>query len=54
MDCPLKKITADRYYVNCDQHKCAWWCAWANCCAMVAISAEISDRAHDMMHSMEE
>jgi len=54
MDCPLKLITTDRYYTECDKEECAWWCAWANCCAMVAISSEISDKAHDIIQSMKE
>ena len=49
--CPLWRL-AGRAPYECDQDKCAWWCDWAKCCAMVAIPAEISDRAHDIMQSV--
>ena len=43
--CPFK-FCINRYGVNvhCDEAKCAWWCDWANCCAMVAVPAEISEQ----------
>lgn len=41
------------YMRNCDKEKCAWWCEWANCCAMVAVPSEISDRAHDIMQTIQ-
>lgn len=48
--CPLKfAMPGDRY---CEEQECAWWCQWADCCAMVAIPAEISDRAHDIMQTI--
>lgn len=43
-DCPLDW--------QCEENDCAWWCEWAECCAMVAIPAEISDRAHDIVQTM--
>lgn len=43
-DCPLD--------YQCEEENCAWWCEWADCCAMVAIPAEISDRAHDIMQTI--
>ena len=53
MNCPFR-IIAGRFPYDCDKEECAWWCAWANCCAMVAIPAEISDRAHDIIQSVKE
>lgn len=54
--CPLKflkKVTLLENF-ECVKENCAWWCEWAKCCAMVAIPAEISNRAHDIMQKMEE
>ena len=52
MDCPLRMMIS-RYQYDCEESNRAWWCAWAKCCAMVAIPAEISDRAHEIMQKME-
>lgn len=51
MDCPLRMMIG-RYPYDCEESNCAWWCSWSKCCAMVAIPAEISDRAHDIMQSI--
>ena len=48
--CPLMSI---KYSKRCDEEECAWWCEWAKCCAMVAIPAELSDRMHDLVKTME-
>ena len=48
--CPLKFAMPGYRY--CEEQECAWWCQWADCCAMVAIPAEISDRAHDIMQTI--
>lgn len=48
--CPLMSI---KYRKSCDEEECAWWCEWAKCCAMVVIPAELSDRMHDLMKTME-
>lgn len=47
--CPLRHDGNSR----CLEEECAWWCEWAKCCAMVAIPAELSDRMHDLMKTME-
>lgn len=54
--CPLKFLKKDTLSekFECVEENCAWWCKWAKCCAMVAIPAKISDRAHDIMQKMEE
>lgn len=52
MICPLRYMF-DRCPMECQENDCAWWCEWAKCCAMVAIPAEISDRAHDIMQKIE-
>ena len=49
--CPFK-FAVNIYLRDCEKEKCAWWCDWANCCAMVALSSEISDRTHDIMQVM--
>lgn len=52
--CPLKFLKTASFMESfkCEEEKCAWWCQWADCCAMVAIPAEISDRAHDIMQTI--
>lgn len=50
--CPFK-FAAYQYLRDCEKEECAWWCDWANCCAMVAVPAEISDRAHDIMQTIQ-
>lgn len=52
--CPLKFTgqTGFAYDPYCKKEDCAWWCEWAERCAMVAISAEISNRAHDIVQTM--
>lgn len=54
--CPLKFLKKDTLSekFECVEENCAWWCEWAKCCAMIAIPAEISDRAHDIMKMMED
>lgn len=44
--CPLTQFNP------CLKNKCAWWCEWTKSCAMVAIPAEISDRASDIMKTI--
>lgn len=43
--CPLKFLKKDVFSekFNCEQEKCAWWCAWANSCSMAVIPSKISD-----------
>ena len=45
-NCPFKLALKTRYGTPayCDEAKCAWWCDWANCCAMVAVPAEMCER----------
>ena len=52
--CPLKflKTASPIESFRCEEEKCAWWCEWTKSCAMVAIPAEISDRAHDIMQTI--
>lgn len=54
--CPLKFNIAtfrdNPINWQCEEQNCAWWCEWSKCCAMVAILAEISDRAHDIMQTI--
>lgn len=54
--CPLKFLKKDTLSEKFEfvEKNCAWWCEWAKYCAMVAIHAEISNRAHDIMQKMEE
>lgn len=47
--CPLRANGT----FGCLEENCGWWCEWAKCCAMVAIPAELSDRMHDLMKTME-
>lgn len=49
--CPFK-FAASSYLRECEEKKCAWWCEWANCCVMVAVPAEISDRVNDIIQVM--
>ena len=51
--CPFKTINiTPQYDMSCVKNNCAWWCEWADCCAMVTIPAEISDRAHDIVQTI--
>ena len=43
--CPLRSVM-------CDKEKCAWWCKWLDCCAMVAIPAEIANKMEDIMNTL--
>lgn len=36
----------------CKEFKCGWWCSWSECCAMIAIPAEISDRISDLQQTI--
>ncbi len=44
--CPFKFCSAG--YEACVKSKCAWWCEWAKCCAMVGVAAELSDRLDEI------
>jgi hypothetical protein len=37
MKCPMTMNGRSCAY-DCEKDSCAWWCSWANCCAMVAIA----------------
>ena len=50
--CPMK-FNSSILIGECYREQCAWWCSWAECCAMVAIPAEISDRVHDIMQTIQ-
>ena len=54
--CPMKFLKKQIMFegFECEKEKCAWWCEWTKSCAMVAIPAEISDRAHDIMTTIGE
>lgn len=55
MICPLKFLKKSTLMegFECEEDECAWWCEWVKCCTMVAIPAEISDRAHDIIQMRE-
>lgn len=52
MLCPLMMSNARFDDCDCVHRECAWWCSWSKCCAMVAISAELSDRLYDITQSI--
>lgn len=43
MKCPMK-MNSGRCDFECEKDRCAWWCSWANCCAVVVISREAAKR----------
>lgn len=53
--CPMKFLKKETFMESfeCEQERCAWWCEWVNTCAITAIPAEISDRAHDIMNTIQ-
>lgn len=53
--CPLKflKTASPIESFKCEEQNCAWWCEWAKSCAMATIPAEISDRAHDIITTIQ-
>lgn len=53
--CPIKFLKKDYMLeaFECEQERCAWWCEWANSCAIAVIPAEISDRAHDLINTIQ-
>lgn len=53
--CPLKflKTASPMELFSCIEEECAWWCEWAKSCAMATIPAEISDRAHDIITTIQ-
>lgn len=44
--CPMKAGGPNSYTQNamCEKEQCAWWCAWCECCAMVAIPSMLERR----------
>ena len=38
MKCPMTMNGS--YGYQCEKDNCAWWCAWANCCAITALANE--------------
>lgn len=52
MNCPLRRIAGT--FSECEKDECAWWCKWANRCAMVTIAGEISDRMYELYNAIEE
>lgn len=54
--CPLLTITPQhvgKQTYFCMREECAWWCEWTDCCALVAIPAEISDRLSEIRQAGE-
>lgn len=45
--CPLCMVKGGRG-PYCDGKNCAWWCEFQKCCAVAAITAQISDSLHDL------
>ena len=45
--CPMKATGPNSYAQepNCEEEKCAWWCKWCECCALVAIPAHMEMEA---------
>ena len=41
MKCPMT-MNGNSFGYSCEKDNCAWWCSWANCCAITNIAAEIS------------
>ena len=44
--CPL--LTINGITAFCEKNKCAWWCEFDNCCAMVSIPAQLVDRLSEL------
>lgn len=51
--CPMSIGGPNIHSRDCMGSKCAWWCSWANCCAMVAIPAELSDRLSELVNKQQ-
>lgn len=53
-DCPLKfgSVNSLMEPWACKKEKCAWWCEWIQCCAMVAIPSEISNRLDEIRRAI--
>ena len=45
MKCPMT-MNGRSFAYECEKDNCAWWCAWANCCAMLIISREMYNAKH--------
>lgn len=50
--CPFLSMTP-QHASDCVEEECAWWCEWTDCCALVAIPAEISDRLSEIRQAGE-
>lgn len=53
--CPMK-LSGQNVFAQtpwCEEENCAWWCDFDCCCALVSVSAEISDWAHDLQVTLE-
>ena len=53
--CPLKFGGQNSFAQTpwCEKEKCALWCGFDCCCALVSVSVEISDRIHDLRVTLE-
>ena len=53
--CPLKFLKKESIMeaFECEEERCAWWCEWSKSCAMTTIPAEISDRVHDIISTIQ-
>lgn len=40
MKCPMTMNGS--YGYQCEKENCAWWCSWANCCAITVLAMNTS------------